>query len=110
MKQDGFTPQCKSYMGTEIKPVIEDVVIDLSDVNWDMMTPQQYVLLEQKVQKSIRQRRKEIRKDKTSGKSVNVSIYGKLYQISDKDYKELKKDPEKMKPYIVAMYKPLTDV
>jgi hypothetical protein len=110
--QFGITPnpQESHNMGTpEIKPVIEDVVIDLSDAQWDLMTPEQYFLLEQRIQKSIKQRRKEIRSEKKTGKFQNVSIYGKLYQISQKDYEALKKDPEKVKPAIIAMYRPLTE-
>ena len=113
MAQYGSTPNPQpdfKMENPEIKPVIEDVVIDLSDAQWDLMTPEQYFLLEQRIQKSISQRRKEIRKEKKTGNLVNVSIYGKLYQISQKDYEALKKDPNKTKPAIIAMYRPLVDV
>lgn len=94
----------------DIKSVIEDSVIDLSNIDWDKMTPKEYYLLERRIQEAIKKRKKELRKTETNtGRHLIVSIYGKLYRITQKDYKLLKSNPEKNKAYIITVYQPLED-
>lgn len=94
----------------DIKSVIEDSVIDLSNIDWDKMTPKEYYLLERRIQDAIKKRKKELRRtERNTGKHVIVSIYGKLYRITQKDYKLLKTNPEKNKAYIISVYEPLQD-
>lgn len=86
--------------------------IDLSSLDWDCMTPDEFIKAEKQAQKILKDRKKQ----RSIGKKENiVKIYGNNYQIKYKDYMMYKRATtieqiDKIRGKIVAEYTPIIEL
>lgn len=95
--------------------------LELRQLDWDRMTPEQFMLAEKRAQDiRINLKKKRYSRHRSNEAILPytnrfVRIYGNVYDISDRDYKYLVqlKSPQKiddMKAQIAARYTPIENV
>ena len=68
----------------------KDNEIDLSNIDWNKLSPEEFKQLNEKLLKNQKAVKKQERKENRASGTTSVSIRGKIYQIRTVDYQRLK--------------------